>query len=426
MDPGNRIALRQAIGLGIEFAFHGKVNVNMKPKKVWSQVRPLLQDIIHKGLARSRAALPTLMDDGLESLTQSLAKDALTAGSTSPGEKNILMWMTEPSATSVLKWLSTNHAVNACDHAAFCSARNKLLNRLCKCKRDSTSCPVHAEASVSLSDVIWWASDAIYEHLPSAVPTFSLALTVKFSDHASLAASGACVPQCCHFLCKQDTVANEPVWVPNNAVLEVLIRMRAVYLLKMLQSALQTVARGGAGNKEPCKFTDFTANKLDKVCQMLLAATNANAGNATEAIATVAKLEALLTTVVADEGEWATAWTKLLSKCLHLLDQATDDDVKDKMSAIPMQELGLDVPSKFRYLLGDDVKTEIQSPGANRSTPTLPSKTSGNISGAVAEDQCLSSVYVFREESEQNWNVLDVMSLQMQISSHLFAKACSA
>lgn len=438
MDPGNRSALRQAIGLGIEFAFHGKVIVNAKPKKVWSQVRPLLQDIVHKGLARSRASLPSSMDSGLQTLTENLSRDALTASSTSPGEKSILLWMTEQSASCVRKWLTANHAVNAFDHAAFCAARNKLVSRMCKCKRDPTSCPVHADASVSLSDMIWWASDAIFEHIPCAVPTFSLAMTVKFSDKASLSASGECVPQYSHFLCKQETIANETVWVPNNGVLEVLIRMRAVYLLRILQGALQTVARGGAGNKEPCKFTDFTAAKLDKVCHLLLAAIEPpDAGNtavpttSSTDIPTVAKLEVLLTTIVADESEWATAWSKHITKCLSLLDMAaaSDDEIRDKMNSIQLKELGLDVPSKFRYLLGDGVKTEVVSPGGNRASTSLSSKVPDNVGGngsVLTEDQCLSRVYVFHEASDVKWNVLDVMSLQMQISSHLFATACSA
>ncbi|CAE7444502.1 unnamed protein product [Symbiodinium sp. CCMP2592] len=436
MDPSNRRALLQALGLGIEFAFHGKVIVNTKPKKVWSQVRPLLQDIIHKGLAKSRASLPSSMDSGLERLTENLSRDALTAGSMSPGEKSILLWMTEPSASCVRKWLTTNHAVNACDHAAFCAARSKLVSRMCKCKRDPTSCPVHADASVSLSDLVWWASDAIFEHIPCAVPTFSLALTVKFSDKASLAASNQCVPPYSHFLCKEESVAGEPFWVPNSGVLEVLIRMRAVYLLRMLQGALQTVARGGAGNKEPCKFTDFVAAKLDKVCHTLLAAIEAtdsgNSATGSTDIPTSAKLEVLLTTVVADESEWATGWTKHLTKCLSLIElgSASEDEIRDKMHAIQLQELGLDVPSKFRYLLGDSVKSEVASPAARKASAGLQGNASASVDGGsvtgVTEDLSVSSVYVFHETKEAKWNVLDVMSLQMQISAHLLAKALSA
>ena len=134
MEPCNRRCLRNALGLAVEFAFHSKLIVNGKPKKVWSQVRPMLQDIIHKGVAKSKAAMPATAAEGVEQIAKDLVRDAAAVGTSAPGEKNIMLWMTEASAETVRKWLSSNGSTNPCDHAAFCAVKNKVIGGVCKCR----------------------------------------------------------------------------------------------------------------------------------------------------------------------------------------------------------------------------------------------------------------------------------------------------
>ena len=237
LDPSNRRALRKAMGIAMEFVFHAKVFVNGKPKKQWSQVRPIIQDIVQKGVAQSRAVMPGDSGDALDALTQDLARDALIAASSTPGEKSISLMLTEQSADAVRKWLSTNSSVNLCDHAAYCAARAKLRARLRKCQRDASACPVHSGACLSLADLLWLSSDCIFDNIPCSVPTLPLALTVKITESSTqvLAPTAdsrtetvqvpfdGCVPAFCRFLCKETTIntggegpdSSTTVWPPT-------------------------------------------------------------------------------------------------------------------------------------------------------------------------------------------------------------------
>ena len=417
-------------------------------------MRPVLQDIVQKGIAKNRAVLPPTSAEGVECIAKDLARDVLTAGSNTPGEKSMMLWMTDSSAEVVRKWLAANGSVNALDHPAFCAARNKLLGRLCKCRKDPSTCPVHAEASVTLADVSWWAADAIFEHMPCAVPTFPLALAVKVSGASpaalSISAENGGLPSFCHFLCKELELPDEQntttVMVPNNAALEVLVRMRPVYLLKMLETTMQSLARGHG--KEPGKFADFSPPKLLRVSQALLQLLG-DGNDASEAtddeqkpMPAAVQLETLMITMVADESDWATAWLKFLSKCMSsVTDVCTDDAaLRDNLSTMCIKDLGLDVPSKFRYLLSDSrrqdqVKAEAASPAGKklasvgiasltRPAPASVTKNDANDGNGSLEEQVLASVYTYHTTPEIKWNVLDVLSLQLQITSHLFAQAC--
>ena len=463
MEPCNRRCLRNALGLAVEFAFHSKLIVNGKPKKVWSQVRPMLQDIIHKGVAKNKAAMPATAAEGVEQIAKDLVRDAAAVGTSAPGEKNIMLWMTEASAETVRKWLSSNGSTNPCDHAAFCAAKNKLLGRLCKCRRDPSCCPVHAEASATLADVLWWCADAIYEYMPCAVPTFPLAMVVKVSSAPSAAAPVAGLsghnapgdsglPAFCHFLCKEQKVVEDnqevTMWVPNNGALEILIRMRPVYLLTLLQTVLQALARGPGNrdSKEPCRFADFAPSRLVKLCEQLLSMLGATKGKQSpdhgegtgtgtgeSPVPTAAEqLEILLLTMVADESEWATGWVKFISKCMSVtsnldLAAAETDVFTQRVAGVRVHELGLDVPARLRYLVNDEnqkVKAEAASP-MGKKHPAAAEEISDRGSPA-GEEHALCDVYTYHPADGVIWNVLDVLSLQSQIAAHLYAKACLA
>ena len=447
MDPGNRRALKTALGLALEFVFHKSIIVHAKPKRVWSQVRPLIQEAIKKGLARTRAVVGDVGPEGVEALTKSLEKDALTASATTAGEKNILLWLTDSSAESVRKWLGVNASRNPSEHSAFCSAMNKLMGRLCKCRRDVHLCPVHAEASVTLSDLVWWAADAIFENVPSAVPSLSLAMTLKFSSTSTTgaviaAATPGAVPGFCHFLCTRVPVdGDEPdaehVWMPNNGALEVLIGMRPVYLLHLLLKTLTTLAR----SSKPCNLADVTPGKLIKVCKALAQdMDSAQAGQADADVAEQSKgpplclaLETVVTTMMSDESEWAAAWGKLLAKCLQMAD-VDENELARRVSVMTLRDIALDVQPKFRHLLTgvsepgplrERVKAEALSPrpkaGVALNADGQAEGQGDSLGGAMVQ---LSQLYTFHPDpNADEWNVLDVLSLQAQVSAHMYARA---
>ena len=459
MDPANRRPLKTALGLALEFVWHKTVIIQAKPKRVWSQLRPLLQDAIKRGIARSRAVVADVGPEGVEAMTRCLEKDALTANATTPGEKSVSLWLTEASADMVRKWLGSNGSRTPSEHSAFCSSMNKLMGRLCKCRRDVHTCPVHAEASVTLADLVWWSADAIYENVPTAVPSLSLAMTLKFSSAQSYAVavaealSGA-VPSFCHFLCnrvdlKTGEGSSEQAWVPNNAAIEVLISMRPVYLLQMILMALTNLTR----SSQPCRFADMSTGKTVKVCRVLLQqfdgearpppddALASNLQQSSKQLSTLLALETVMTTMVADESEWAAAWGKLLWKCMQVAD-LDDQALAAQVEAMKLKDLGLDVPPKFRHLLSDmsasgghRIKAEAASPRPRPAAGRLcPDGTAANATPVAdgpsfppeAENPMirLSDLYTFHPDPlMEHWNVVDMLSLQSQVSAHLYAKA---
>ncbi|CAE7369191.1 unnamed protein product [Symbiodinium natans] len=449
MDPAHRSALKQALGIAVELVFHGSVIVNGgKPKRVWSQVRPLVQDAIRKGIARSRSVMATSTRDGVAAMASECARESLTAGASNPGERSVALFMTEKSAEAVRKWLAANGSKNHAEHSAFCTAMNKLSSKLCKCRRDTTACPIHSGASVTIPDLVWWSADAIYESVPCAVPTFAVALAVRFaksqqpqpSSCSSITAAEP-LPAFCQFLCCKDatpaaqtgTAATDAdaaeadvVMVPNNAALEALTAMRPAYLLTMIPKVL------GALSQNPtrkCRFADCQAQSLQSACNALLKIMEpANAVKGDSDLPVSTQLEMLLATMVADETDWATGWSKLLTKTIGLeMGSAGPEEFQSRLSALTVGDLGLDVPAKFKYMLGrpdqPSVKDEVLSPGPRTKGDAHPGAASEPFAcgGSLVR---LSDVYVFT--GDVPFNVLDVLSIQMQISTHLYAKALSA
>ena len=149
---------------------------------------------------------------------------------------------------------------------------------------------------------------------------------------------------------------------PNNSALEVLIHMRAKYLLHMLTDVLAGLARNP---DEPCRFADFQATGLIRICQALIAEIEGKAQVSAPAsqVSVVSSLEVLMTTMVADESEWATAYCKILLKLLPLANLEQEKLVE----GIRAMTVKLDVPPKFRYLLTGNgnsgpVKPELAAP----------------------------------------------------------------
>ena len=357
-----------------------------------------------------------------------------------------MLWLTEASAEMVRTWVSSNNTCNVTGHAAFGAALTKLTGKVCKCRKDPTSCPVHADACVTLADLMWFSSDAIFEYVPVAVSTLPLALTVKIAKTTSSASSDTGVPAFCRFMCKeeQDTSdAATTTWVPNNTVMETFARMRPTYLMKMILSLMSTLNRSNGQDK--CRFADFTSGKLVRVCNAVLHALEApmapeQVPQAADILKVAWDLEALLTTIVADENEWSAGWTKFFSFCLQHAAHAEQDEVqfRSKLSSTTLAELGLEVPAKYRYLLGQNVKDELRSPaaGSGRSrasaTPSGATASDADAAQAALADKTdpsdttvrLTNLYRINADGSQ-FNVLDIMSLQHQLTSHFFSYASS-
>ena len=443
-------SLRQALAIAIEFVFNKSVCVQNKLKKTWSSVRPLVQDAMRKGISRTKSSA-TASDGaaGLAAITDECMRESLVANVSTPGEKNVMLWLTEASAESVRKWIAKNGSNNVTGHAAFGAAVTKLVSRLCRCRKDASSCPVHADATLTLADLLWLAADAIFDNVPTAVCTLPLAMALKCQQSppqavnvgsaGSAASAPECLPVFCRFLCVQekekdgdatDQGEKEAAWVPNNPAVQTLLMMRATYLARVLMSSLSTLTRAS----EVCKFADVQASKILKVCQALLrqleatdTAVRGNNAGETGGAEILCLLETLLLTMVCDETEWSAGWCKLILKCLEFADLDVTG-LDSKICGLKLLDLGLDVPPKYRYMmknptLAAEAKDEITSPlprGRKRSSEELAEENQSTQMALACKD-----IYSYPHKGGvSSWHVLDFLSLRHQVTHHLYIQAC--
>ncbi|CAE7908136.1 unnamed protein product, partial [Symbiodinium necroappetens] len=418
--PSHRRVLKQALAIGMEFAMHKNVVVQGKPKRQWSQLRPVLQGIIQAAVAPPSSKASSAFQ-GPESTVP-------VSSTASPGEKSVMLFMTEASAEIVQKWLDANKSINHMEHSAFGSAVGKLSSRLCKCRQDPSSCPVHAQATMTCADLLWAASEVVFEHVPASVPTLAIAMTVMFSDSKNKDTE---IPTWCRFLCKKAEQPGDPSvsteeqpWLPNNNALETLISMRPLYLLDMLCKVVGRLEKKGAR----ARFADFQASRLIELCEYLKLGLKKDKSDIPDEEAhalLVLRLEMLLATMVVDETGWAASWSKLLTYCMAD-SKLTAEEMKDRAKNVKLGELDLDVPPKFKYMLGEPSESEVKQESLSPEQAKKPSRaTSSDEPFQHGETQVrVPDVYAFKGAAgKSSFNVLDVMSLQMQLTAHLFAKA---
>ena len=133
------------------------------------------------------------ISDIISYLTQELTNDALTQST--PGEKSVSLWMNEKSAKNVESWMARNNLKDLNGQPAFISAYEAVCKAL---GLGNGSEPIE---ELSLGDLFWSCADAIFEQVPAAVPSFSVACILKI--HQMETDSGS-LPSFCNFLCKEE------------------------------------------------------------------------------------------------------------------------------------------------------------------------------------------------------------------------------
>ncbi|CAJ1353145.1 unnamed protein product [Effrenium voratum] len=206
LDPANRDALRLALSSGLQLAFRKSVILNGKPKKVWSQVRPLLQDMIRKSVAKLNASLVGFDNSEIAANITKMAEQEKQRAR-SAASRDLEGWLVESAVDCVRGWVKRNPSASHLDHSTFAVVWRTVCARICSCAsatEPSKTCPAHAMCSLSLADIIWWMSEIIFEHIPFAVPTVPMALTCRVQQHTP-SDRAPHVPPSCAFLCNDAT-----------------------------------------------------------------------------------------------------------------------------------------------------------------------------------------------------------------------------
>ena len=119
-------------------------------------------------------------------------------------------WLTKSAATAACQWLMKNQSTSLREHTAFAAVSSNTYGHLCTCNSGgevSERCRVHGNPSLALADLVWFISDAIYEHVPACVPSVPMAFNLSLQDASARAGEGAPdgadIPQHLRYLCKK-------------------------------------------------------------------------------------------------------------------------------------------------------------------------------------------------------------------------------
>ena len=178
------------------------------------QVRPQIQDMLRKAVAKMKAALPSGQSDEIVAfLTNQLVGESLVESSKlKAGEKTVNLWFNEESAAEVRRWANANNTNSITSQAAYVAALSAVSKRL----REQTT----SADGLALGDLVYTLAEAIFASVPAGVPSFAVALCVKI-DAATTAERAAgtknqdsvdlksLVPDFSHFLCNKVTITED-------------------------------------------------------------------------------------------------------------------------------------------------------------------------------------------------------------------------
>ena len=108
---------------------------------------------------------------------------------------------------------------------------------------------------------------------------------------------------------------------------------------------------------------------------------NHNKGE-TGTLDTLSNIEALMGSMISDENEWSAAWVKLL----HYV-------MKNNKLPVNLQEIDLDVPKKFAYMINGNGSSSCNGNGDSSTKAEImsPSKPGGAAANGQGEDASSSN-----------------------------------
>ena len=374
-DPAIEPTFRDAVRICMEFAFYGVVQVSGRTKKIWSQLRPCVQEMVRKCAARKKAVLPGgNVTDIFRSMQAELSLAETEAGG--PAEQNLKSrFMNSAAAKIVQKWIEMNNAADVTAQPCFQAALSAILAEVCVCRRGNNNCPAHDLGTLSLADLLYLIADAVHQHVPAAVPGFAVGLILCFAEKEATNADGLRAeqfPSCGQFLCHGEEVIETPdasdpdtttrvtLYKPKNESLKKLVALRGLYicnLIKSLMHLLQLPQEGAqpAGKSKVAKakktcFVDCQVQDLQQAADALLATTTEDGdGGNTLCQEVVGKLETLLAASASsaeDEVDtlWCSSWAKLIAMT-----------IRDGVPPTKLEALALDLPDEFKYMIKHEI-----------------------------------------------------------------------
>ena len=181
-------------------------------------MRPQLQDMMRK----VHAVLPPGdSEDIIKRLLGQMQTDSSSTESKKPESLPLTAAKSKDACNQVQTWIRTNDSKEISSQPAFARFKAKLKSELCKCSvtKRETKCPMHGSESslystVTLGDIMYHTSEAIFEAIPAYVPTVAMGLSMihesareHFGEEGSLQ-----YPSTCSFLLMKQKEETMPSW----------------------------------------------------------------------------------------------------------------------------------------------------------------------------------------------------------------------
>ncbi|CAE7717113.1 unnamed protein product [Symbiodinium sp. CCMP2456] len=457
------------LSFALEFAFTGSVRLQKtKPLKVWSQVRPALQNLFVAALSRGQAALPggSTSEEILGKLAQDIAAEGATSlrslGSTPrsshDGATQGADVLRNPTACQeCMSFLMTNREKDIRKQPAYFACMSKLRTALCQCPQSpdewdaSTTCSFH-DSLHTVADLTWAISTIMEQEsvIPASAPAVGAAglqLVMKVQEQAekekveSAQATGdmlqsAIVKEGRFLLEKQGEGSaddGETKWALNGSLVESLLTVRAKYVLStMLGLIVKPQFEPSAAKPKLVEFEDLDAQQTEWLYDLLVYM--CKSGEFTDAHAFILELESrymLQTPGDADMKTWSSMWTEVIERALAARNKHVKTKGKDETV-----ELGKTLPASKMVINKSFFKeASLAAAAAGSAEPgEVKVEDSGHPSEQSEQSQqevqpavpYFQSIYTATAQ-QGTIHTLDVLAVQTQVQNTLFMRAgCSS
>ena len=165
---------------------------------------------MRKAVAKVKAQVPDgQAEDIVAFLTDKITSNATGAGSAekdaTAGMRSVNTWLNAEAATTVQHWARINNSNDVAHHPSFVSVTSKVWKSL---KLDASDDDDDTAVQLTLADCVWTFGEAIFDHIPAAVPSIATATVAKIMDAHSKDPDvdlRTVLPTCCHFMCTSST-----------------------------------------------------------------------------------------------------------------------------------------------------------------------------------------------------------------------------
>ncbi|CAE7855567.1 unnamed protein product, partial [Symbiodinium necroappetens] len=475
-SPATKTMRAVVLSLGLEFACSGTVVLRKKPLKVWSQVRPALQNMFVAALTESQQQ--QTLSSGLD-MQQVLQKMMSEVSSGSAGRltgapsqvvqpDSVKQILHDKRSCQLCKdFLVTNSSPEVSKHPAFAACLSKVRAGFCTCPRTkddwnpNLKCDFH-DSLHTVQDMVWhftklMETEAVIDDSVPSLGAAAMVVASKLAQEEILAEIGK---DASFLVSKKEASNHGEVVTLNDSIIATLITSRAKYMLTCMKVMMvipdtRTDARDkGSGSKEPVlvEFEDLGPNSVRALYDIILHLCK----DGQEYIMELETRFLMQNQNMDGVNTWAAMWIQVFEralttrrKMLRTTEQKDRDNEKEgapcpehvlarKLLPPPSSVITKSFWKNAKSLLmeGGSVEAEIKEEVSAGSIPQGTHQAEAVDSSASATTiqpqlpffqtiytACSAADFGTKKTGDNGFHVLDVLAIQAQLQLHIISLA---